>query len=98
MNKSQYYNCIFVKYFIKYNYIYYVTNLEVGIMSVANYKNEIRTILSEVKNSFKNENVYDYDLYGLYCEIEKDFKSIENGNTSEELLIKLHNRTLELLK
>lgn len=67
-------------------------------MSVVNYKNEIRTILSEVKNSFKNKNIYDYDLYELYCEIEKDFKSIENGNISEELLKKLHNRTLELLK
>ncbi|GMR65805.1 hypothetical protein [Bacillus sp. MN7755] len=67
-------------------------------MSVVNYENEIRTILTEVKNSFKNKNIYDYDLYELYCEIEQDFKSIENGNISEELLIKLHNRTLELLK
>ncbi|PGC18511.1 hypothetical protein COM08_15070 [Bacillus wiedmannii] len=67
-------------------------------MSIVNYKNEIRTILSEVKNSFKNDNIYDYDLYELYCETEKDFTSIENGDISEELLIKLHNRTLELLK
>lgn len=67
-------------------------------MSVVDYKNEIRTNLSKVKNSFKNENIYDYELYELYCEIEKDFKSIENGNVHEESLIKLHNRTLELLK
>ncbi|MGE6504501.1 hypothetical protein ACQKF0_30160 [Bacillus wiedmannii] len=67
-------------------------------MSVVNYENEIRTILAKVKNSFKNKNIYDYDLYELYCGIEEDFKSIENGNTSEELLIKLHNRSLELLK
>ncbi|MGE1044104.1 hypothetical protein ACQKF0_29705 [Bacillus wiedmannii] len=67
-------------------------------MSVVNYKNEIRTILSEVKNSFKNDNIYDYDLYEIYCEIEQDFKSVENGNTSEEVLIKLHDKALELLK
>lgn len=59
-------------------------------MSTVNYKNEIRTILLKVKNTFKNENIYDYDLYESYCEIENDFKSIENGDVSEESLTKLY--------
>ncbi|SCM13191.1 hypothetical protein [Bacillus wiedmannii] len=66
-------------------------------MSTVNYKNEIRTILSKAKNTFKDENIYDYDLYESYCEIESDFKSIENGYVSEESLTELYNRAKQLL-
>ncbi|PEJ99347.1 hypothetical protein [Bacillus wiedmannii] len=67
-------------------------------MSIVNYQNEIGTILLEIGDSFKNKNIYNYDLYELYCEIEEEFKCIENTNAPEELFIKLHNRALELLK
>ncbi|PGZ96927.1 hypothetical protein COE51_16275 [Bacillus pseudomycoides] len=51
--------------------------------TVESYKDEIKEILTKVRESFKNEQMYNYELLERYEEVEKDFKDIENNNIVE---------------
>lgn len=66
--------------------------------TVESYKNEIKEILTKVCDSFKNEQMYNYDLAEMYNEVKKELESIEGTNASIEEITNLYNMALKLLE
>ncbi|AZJ23152.1 hypothetical protein CT694_27350 [Bacillus wiedmannii bv. thuringiensis] len=61
------------------------------------YRSEIRKILSEVKESFKNKQKNNYDLLELYDGIRLDFESIESDKESIHSVTDVYERAKQLL-
>ncbi|EEK75214.1 hypothetical protein bcere0007_3400 [Bacillus mycoides] len=61
------------------------------------YKNEIRKILSEVKESFKGKQKNNYDLLELYDEVRVDFETIESERESVHGVVDIYERAKQLL-
>lgn len=61
------------------------------------YKNEIRKILSEVKESFKGKQKNNYDLLELYEEVRLAFETIESEKESVHSVIDVYEMSKKLL-
>ncbi|MCU5339270.1 hypothetical protein OCA10_08685 [Bacillus cereus] len=61
------------------------------------YRSEIRKILSEVKESFKDKQKNNYDLLESYDEVRLDFETIENEKESVHSVIDVYERAKKLL-
>ncbi|PGB64747.1 hypothetical protein [Bacillus wiedmannii] len=61
------------------------------------YRSEIRKILSEVKESFKNKQKNNYDLLESYDEVRLDFETIENEKESVHSILDVYERAKKLL-
>jgi hypothetical protein len=61
------------------------------------YKREIKNILKQVERSLKKEQIYNYELFEQYTEVENDFKDIQNNNILANNILGVYENAKKLL-